>query len=69
MEAILKNCAGFDIHWDTIGICTIKSELNKKPESIIMTYDADTESCEVLRSKWVYACSHGKHRIILKDCV
>lgn len=59
MEAILRSCAGLDVHRDTIVVCIMKGELDKKPESTVTTYDADTESLIALM-KYLEAngCSH-----------
>lgn len=44
VDAIIKNCAGLDVHRDTIVVCVLKGDLDKKPEKDIQTYGADTES-------------------------
>lgn len=59
MEAILKSCAGLDVHRDTIVVCIMKGELDEKPERVVTTYAADTESLiELLRYLEVNECSH-----------
>ena len=37
MEAMVKRCAGLDVHQETIVVCVLKGELDKKPESEIQS--------------------------------
>ena len=46
MEAMLKRCAGLDVHQETIVACVLKGELGKKPESEIRTFGTYTKYLE-----------------------
>lgn len=39
MEAMVKRCAGLDVHQETIVACVLTGELDKKPESEIRTFE------------------------------
>lgn len=59
MEAILRNCAGLDVHRDTVVVCVMKGELDKKPELDVKTYATDTESLiELLNYLEKEECTH-----------
>lgn len=73
MEAMVKRCAGLDVHQETIVVCVLKGELDKKPESEIRTFGTYTKDLEELH-EWllqeeVGASSNGKHRGILEMCM
>ena len=48
MEAMVKKCAGLDVHQETIVACVLKGELDKKPESEIRTFGTYTKDLEEL---------------------
>lgn len=52
MEAMVKKCAGLDVHQETIVACVLKGELDKKPESIIRTFGTYTKELEELH-EWL----------------
>lgn len=52
MEAMLKRCAGLDVHQETIVACVLKGELGKKPESEIRTFGTYTKDLEELH-EWL----------------
>lgn len=52
MEAMLKRCAGLDVHQETIVACVLKGELGKKPESKIRTFGTYTKDLEELH-EWL----------------
>lgn len=52
MEAMVKKCAGLDVHQETIVACVLKGELDKKPESIIRTFGTYTKDLEELH-EWL----------------
>lgn len=52
MEAMVKRCAGLDVHQETIVACVIKGELDKKPISEIRTYGTYTKDLEELH-EWL----------------
>lgn len=52
MEAMLKRCAGLDVHQETIVACVLKGELGKKPKSEIRTFGTYTKDLEALH-KWL----------------
>lgn len=52
MEAMLKRCAGLDVHQETIVACVLKDELGKKPESEIRTFGTYTKDLEELH-EWL----------------
>ena len=39
MDAMVRKCAGLDVHQETIVACVLKGELDKKPQSEIRTFD------------------------------
>ena len=59
MEAILTSCAGLDVHRDTVVVCVMKGELDKKPEKVVTTFATDTENLIKL-TKYIESqgCSH-----------
>lgn len=59
MEAVLRSCAGLDVHRDTVVVCVIKGELDKKPKLEVTTHFTDTESLLMLL-KYLEAqeCTH-----------
>ena len=52
MEAMVKRCAGLDVHQETIVACVLTGELDKKPESEIRTYGTYTKDLEELH-EWL----------------
>lgn len=52
MEAMLKRCAGLDVHQETIVACVLKGELGKKPKSEIRTFGTYTKDLEELH-EWL----------------
>lgn len=52
MEAMVKRCAGLDVHQETIVACVLKGELDKKPESEIRTFGTYTKDLEELH-EWL----------------
>lgn len=52
MEAMVKRCAGLDVHQETIVACVLKGELEQKPESEIRTYGTYTKDLEELH-EWL----------------
>lgn len=52
MDAMVKRCAGLDVHQETIVACVLKGELDKKPESEIRTYGTYTKDLEELH-EWL----------------
>ncbi len=52
MEAMVKRCAGLDVHQETIVACVLKGELDKKPEIEIRTYGTYTKELEELH-EWL----------------
>lgn len=52
MEAMVKRCAGLDVHQETIVACVLKGELDKKPISEIRTYGTYTKDLEELH-EWL----------------
>lgn len=52
MEAMVKRCAGLDVHQETIVACVLKGDLDKKPESEIRTYGTYTKDLEKLH-EWL----------------
>lgn len=52
MEAMVKRCAGLDVHQETIVVCVLKGELDKKPESEIRTFGTYTKDLEELH-EWL----------------
>lgn len=59
MEALLKSCAGLDVHRDTVVVCILKGGLEEKPKEEIRTYGANTESLlELLKFLESNECTH-----------
>lgn len=52
MDAMLKRCAGLDVHQETIVACVLKGELDKKPQSEIRTFGTYTKDLEELH-EWL----------------
>ena len=52
MDAMLKRCAGLDVHQETIVACVLKGELEKKPQSEIRTFGTYTKDLEELH-EWL----------------
>ena len=52
MEAMVKRCAGLDVHQETIVACVLTGELDKKPESEIRTFETYTKDLEELH-EWL----------------
>lgn len=52
MDAMIKRCAGLDVHQETIVACVLKGELDKKPESEIRTFGTYTKDLEELH-EWL----------------
>lgn len=52
MEAMVKRCAGLDVHQETIVACVLKGELDKKPQSEIRTFGTYTKDLEELH-EWL----------------
>ena len=52
MEAMVKRCAGLDVHQKTIVACVLTGELDKKPESEIRTFGTYTKDLEELH-EWL----------------
>lgn len=52
MEAMVKKCAGLDVHQETVVACVLKGELDKKPESEIRTFGTYTKDLEELH-EWL----------------
>lgn len=52
MEAMVKRCAGLDVHQETIVACVLKGELDKKPKSEIRTFGTYTKDLEELH-EWL----------------
>lgn len=52
MEAMVKRCAGLDVHQETIVACVLKGELDKKPENEIRTFGTYTKDLEELH-EWL----------------
>lgn len=52
MEAMVKRCAGLDVHQETIVACVLKGELDTKPESEIRTFGTYTKDLEELH-EWL----------------
>ena len=52
MEAMVRRCAGLDVHQETIVACVLKGELEAKPESEIRTYGTYTKDLEELH-EWL----------------
>lgn len=52
MEAMVKRCAGLDVHQETIVASVLTGELDKKPESEIRTYGTYTKDLEELH-EWL----------------
>ena len=48
MEAMVKRCAGLDVHQETIVACVLTGELDEKPESKIRTFGTYTKDLEEL---------------------
>ena len=52
MEAMVKKCAGLDVHQETIVACVLKGDLDKKPKSEIRTFGTYTKDLEELH-EWL----------------
>lgn len=52
MEAMIKRCAGLDVHQETVVACVLTGSLNKKPKSEIRTYGTYTKDLEELH-EWL----------------
>lgn len=52
MDAIVRKCAGLDVHQETIVACVLKGELDKKPQSEIRTFGTYTKDLEDLH-QWL----------------
>lgn len=52
MDAMLRKCAGLDVHQETIVACVLKGELDKKPQSEIRTFGTYTKDLEDLH-QWL----------------
>lgn len=52
MDAMLKRCAGLDVHQEKIVACVLKGELDKKPQSEIRTFGTYTKDLEELH-EWL----------------
>lgn len=52
MDAMVKKCAGLDVHQETIVVCVLKGELDKKPQSEIRTFGTYTKDLEDLH-QWL----------------
>lgn len=52
MDAMLKRCAGIDVHQEKIVACVLKGELDKKPQSEIRTFGTYTKDLEELH-EWL----------------
>ena len=57
MEAMVKRCAGLDVHQKTVVACVLIGELDKKPKSEIRTFGTYTKDLEelhewLLEKKW-----------------
>ena len=52
MDAMLKRCAGLDVHQEIIVACVLKGELDKKPQSEIRTFGTYTKDLEELH-EWL----------------
>ena len=49
MEAMVKRCAGLDVHQETIVACVLTGELDEKPKSEVRTFGTYTKNLEELR--------------------
>lgn len=52
MDAMVRKCAGLDVHQETIVACVLKGELDKKPQSEIRTFGTYTKDLENLH-QWL----------------
>lgn len=52
MDAMVRKCAGLDVHQETIVACVLKGELDKKPQSEIRTFGTYTKDLEDLH-QWL----------------
>lgn len=52
MDAMVRKCAGLDVHQETIVVCVLKGELDKKPQSEIRTFGTYTKDLENLH-QWL----------------
>ena len=52
MEAMVKRCAGLDVHQETVVACVLIGELDKKPKSEIRTFGTYTKDLEELH-EWL----------------
>lgn len=52
MDAMVKRCAGLDVHQETIVACVLKGELDKKPKSEVRTFGTYTKDLEELH-EWL----------------
>ena len=52
MDAMVKRCAGLDVHQETIVACVLTGELDKKPKSEIRTFGTYTKDLEELH-EWL----------------
>ena len=52
MDAMVKKCAGLDVHQETIVACVLKGELDEKPKSEIRTFGTYTKDLEELH-EWL----------------
>ena len=52
MDAMVRKCAGLDVHQETIVACVLKGELDKKPQSEIRTFGTYTKYLENLH-QWL----------------
>ena len=52
MDAMVKRCAGLDVHQETIVACVLKGELDEKPKSEVRTFGTYTKDLEELH-EWL----------------
>ncbi len=59
MQDMLKICCGLDVHKETVVVCLLKGDVEKKPETLIRTFSTLREGLEELKA-WLIKenCRH-----------